>query len=335
MSKYFHIISYYFKKNYIIPILLLISLGVVTYYTYWGKQEMGDFYSNYVDPVFSIFSILLTVGLTMMYAKTEWINTLPHRLNVHFINTKGKYLASCYNVHVMPNSDLRTLGQQVGAQMFDNQQLKFNPSLKLNVQNEPVQVLNSNKKKNWVKYSDVNFYLTTDQYNANSAYYTIWNINEKEHDSLKLEPSAKPLHESDQKISTKQLLSDDGESAVAFKSLQKINIATSVKLYIVNSPIIDGAGMYDYQIIDKEQAKTFIKDRSFISAIGHESTAEVLSAILGTKVEHNRIQIQLNKGDQCLVFRIKERIEEGRVYSRDDIEKMNTELGILTKNRAE
>ncbi|MBP7642560.1 MAG: DUF1874 domain-containing protein [Saprospiraceae bacterium] len=333
MSKYYHIVAHYWKKNFIIPILLFISLGVVAFYTYGGEQEIGSFYNYFVDPVFSIFSILLTVGLTMMYAKTEWVNTLPHRLNVHFINTKGKYLASCYNVHVMPNSDLRTLGQQVGAQMFENQQLKFNPSLKLNVQNEPIRVKNSSGKSCWVKYSDVNFYLTTDQYNENSAYYTVWNINEKEHDSLKLEPGTQPLH--DNEISTKELLSDDGLSAVAFKTLQKINIQTGVKLYIVNSPIIDGAGMYDYQIIDKTQAISFIRGRSFISAIGHESTAEVLSAILGTKVEHNRIQIQLNKGDQCLVFRIKERIEEGRVYTRDDIEKMNTELGILTKNRAE
>ena len=66
------------------------------------------------------------------------------------------YLASCYNVQVMPNSDLRALGQQVGAQMFSNQQLKFNPSLSLNIQNKPIKILDKKNKKVWVKYNDIN-----------------------------------------------------------------------------------------------------------------------------------------------------------------------------------
>jgi hypothetical protein len=329
MEKLKEIIFSYWEKNKLVPISIVFSFIFVFYSTYWGKKPMDDVFTILTDPVFSITSIILTVGLTIMYAKTEWINTLPHRLNVHFINTEGKYLASCYNVHVMPNSDLRALGQQVGAQMFGNQHLKFNPSLVLNKQNEPIKIKDKSNENEWVKFTDINFYLTTDQYNQVSAYYTIWNIYEKSHDTIYQLPSELPLHIST--IKTEHLLSNNSESTNQFKKLPSIDISIYNHTYILNSPVIEGNGDYKYQIINESQAKAFIKDKSFKSAIGYETTAEILSDIFEMEIPFNRIQIKLKKGDQCLVFRIKDRVDKDKKYTKEEIKCMEKEFGILTK----
>ncbi|MBK7219784.1 MAG: DUF1874 domain-containing protein [Saprospiraceae bacterium] len=170
--------------------------------------------------------------------------------------------------------------------------------------------------------------MTTDQYNNASAYYTIWNINEKEHDAIYQIPSIDPFHHTSIKI--EQLLSDDALSSDVFQKSVSLDIR-SPKIYILNSPVIEGNGDYKYQIIDINKAKSFIKNKQFTSAIGYESTAEILSTILELEIPYNRIQIKLNKGDQCLVFRIKDRVEKDRKLTKDEIKCLETELGILTK----
>ncbi|MEM3423742.1 MAG: DUF1874 domain-containing protein [Nitrososphaeria archaeon] len=60
----------------------------------------------------------------------------------------------------------------------------------------------------------------------------------------------------------------------------------------------------------------------FVSCIGHGSTAEFISQLLGIKIPMNRIQIKLEKEDELIVIQVMERIEEGKVLSREEIESM-------------
>ena len=57
------------------------------------------------------------------------------------------------------------------------------------------------------------------------------------------------------------------------------------------------------------------------SIIGHQSTAELMSNILGFKVEANREFYQMQDRDLLLVIQLKERLEEGKVLTREEIEK--------------
>lgn len=330
MNRFLEILKFYWKRNKTIPILLFITIFVVFFLITGNGTFLPKLFINFWDPLISIYSFALTVGLTFIYINKDWIDHLPRKMNVHYINSHGMYLASCYNVDVVTNSDLRALGQQVGAQMFGNQQLKFNPSLKLVTIDKPLEVKKHTGEFVWIKYSDVNFYLTLDDYNNDSSYYTVWNINNNISYELRIPPDLIPFHVS-KNISINELLSEDNETLNTFNSLKVESPVSSIKLYIVNSPIIDGSGVYDYETISQQKAKDFIKDKTFISAIGHESTAEVLSVLLGKEVKYNRIQIKLNEGDQCLVFRLKNRIEEGKLYTKDDIQKLDTEFGILIK----
>ena len=57
----------------------------------------------------------------------------------------------------------------------------------------------------------------------------------------------------------------------------------------------------------------------FISAVGHESTAELLSNILGVAVKFNRTTVRLEPGDMAVVFQLLGRPPEGRVLTVDEL----------------
>ena len=58
----------------------------------------------------------------------------------------------------------------------------------------------------------------------------------------------------------------------------------------------------------------YVAERSDIwtSGIGHQSTADLLTSLLGVEVEMNRVSVSLNAGDQVLVAQYKgPRLSEG------------------------
>lgn len=57
----------------------------------------------------------------------------------------------------------------------------------------------------------------------------------------------------------------------------------------------------------------------FVSAIGHESTANVLSQLLGVDVPCERKQIALAVGDSAIIFSLKRRLAEGQVLSEEEL----------------
>ena len=69
------------------------------------------------------------------------------------------------------------------------------------------------------------------------------------------------------------------------------------------------------------EAKEIISnEKEVISAVGHQATAEILSEILGTKIEFNRIQIFLKPGDKAIHFYLKQRLEEGKILSKEEMQ---------------
>ena len=102
-------------------------------------------------------------------------------------------------------------------------------------------------------------------------------------------------------------------------------------LYILNSPVLTTYGHYDFNgPITVAEAKNLLQGE-FISAIGHTSTAELLSMLLDISVPINRVRIEMQPGDKALVFRLLERVEEGKVFSREEVERLPFELGILER----
>jgi hypothetical protein len=71
--------------------------------------------------------------------------------------------------------------------------------------------------------------------------------------------------------------------------------------------------------VTAEDVKEVLKKVSFDSAVGHQSTAEILSTLLETNVAANRISISLEKGDVLYVFQLLTRLPEGQVLSSEEI----------------
>lgn len=102
-------------------------------------------------------------------------------------------------------------------------------------------------------------------------------------------------------------------------------------LYLMNSPILTGYGLWRFTgPLEIEAAKTLLAGE-YTSAIGHETTAQYLSLLLGKAIPTNRITARLEQGDRALVLRIKERLPEGIVLDHATLASIPSELSILTR----
>ncbi len=102
-------------------------------------------------------------------------------------------------------------------------------------------------------------------------------------------------------------------------------------VYIMNTSIIpsDFEGMVKVEAIDLEEAKRLL-NKEWTSAVGHKSTAELLSVLLGMEIPFNRITVQVKIGDVFLCFQPKERLEEGKVYTKEEMQKIPMVVKKLT-----
>jgi len=83
----------------------------------------------------------------------------------------------------------------------------------------------------------------------------------------------------------------------------------------------------DIAEITPEDARSIVKlakmqHVEIISAVGHESTAKMLSELLGFEVPVNRTMVKLNTGDTAIIFQLFTRLPEGRVLNKSELEEL-------------
>lgn len=100
---------------------------------------------------------------------------------------------------------------------------------------------------------------------------------------------------------------------------------------ILNTSILTNFGKYSYEPYTLDQAKLVVKWNGFQSAVGHQSTCDVLTKLLGVEVKLNRIQYSQKIGESALVFKLKGRLEEGKILSAEEVELMEYEFGKLER----
>jgi len=104
-----------------------------------------------------------------------------------------------------------------------------------------------------------------------------------------------------------------------------------LKIYILNTPVLTQYGEWSYEgPIGVSRAKQIL-NQGFISAVGHQSSADFMTQLLGIEIPMNRIQITMNKFDQALILSLKTRLPETVVLDKQQIEKLPFELGLLTR----
>jgi hypothetical protein len=99
-------------------------------------------------------------------------------------------------------------------------------------------------------------------------------------------------------------------------------------LYILNTLIVPvdfskhSSVMVKFRKISVEEAKQLLA-QPFISAVGHEATAKVLSQILSVQVPFNRVSVYLNPGDKAIHFFLKSRLQEGQVLNEAELKSLD------------
>lgn len=104
-----------------------------------------------------------------------------------------------------------------------------------------------------------------------------------------------------------------------------------MKVALFNGTIATTNGVYKVSDIDIDSAKKLICKNGFISAIGHESTAEIISDLFGMDIPMNRIQFRQKVRQKAVVFKLNQRPPEGSVLTRDEIEKIGYSLKLMER----
>ena len=120
---------------------------------------------------------------------------------------------------------------------------------------------------------------------------------------------------------------------------------------LLNTSIITAYGSYAYTPLTLDATKNLIKpnycgcggipclycggtgilNNGYQSAIGHESTAKIMTKLLGIPVEVNRQNYIQPVGEKAIVFKLKTRAPEGKILTAEEIEEIGYEFGLLVR----
>jgi hypothetical protein len=108
------------------------------------------------------------------------------------------------------------------------------------------------------------------------------------------------------------------------------------RLTLLNTSIISDYGTFIYSRISPDEARHLVREfqqpgKTIQSAIGHQSTADLLSMLLKVTVTVNRTEFKQEVDDLALVFKLKERPPAGRILSREELEAIGYEFGLLER----
>ncbi len=77
--------------------------------------------------------------------------------------------------------------------------------------------------------------------------------------------------------------------------------------------------------ISLEKVRELAEKEKFMSFISHQSTAKVLEALLGRKIEYRRENLKFHGGEKLIVFQLKVRPKAGQVFSEGELREILTQ----------
>lgn len=105
------------------------------------------------------------------------------------------------------------------------------------------------------------------------------------------------------------------------------------KLALLNTSILTTAGAYRLIDITLDDARRIVSDHAgnLDSAIGHQSTAEIMTTLLGTEIQVNRQMFTQEVGQAALVFKLNGRPPEGKILTVEEIEEIGYKFQVLKR----
>ena len=104
-----------------------------------------------------------------------------------------------------------------------------------------------------------------------------------------------------------------------------------MRVGIFNGTVATTNGLYRVSDISIEEAKFLIAKKGYVSAIGHESTAKIISNLIGLNVEKNRINFVQMVGQKAVVFKLNRRPEEGVVLTKEQVEQVGYSFKLMER----
>lgn len=113
----------------------------------------------------------------------------------------------------------------------------------------------------------------------------------------------------------------------------KTHTISKMPLAILNTSILTTAGEYVLEDISLEKAKELVGNNDLDSAVGHASTAEIMTTLLRAEIPVNRQMFAQQVGQQALVFKLNGRPQEGKILTVDEIEEIGYKFQLLTRKK--
>ena len=101
------------------------------------------------------------------------------------------------------------------------------------------------------------------------------------------------------------------------------------KVYLLNTLIVPvnfdkyPVASIKLEKISLEEAKQILQNNSFVSAIGHEATAKLLTQLLNVSIPANRVSVFFEPGDTGIHFFLKTRLPEGKILSEAELKTLD------------
>jgi len=100
---------------------------------------------------------------------------------------------------------------------------------------------------------------------------------------------------------------------------------------LFNGTVATTDGVYSIKDIDIESAKEFVAQYGYISAIGHEATADIMSDLFGQTIPMNRIQFHQQVGQKAIALKLNQRPPEGYILNRQEVEKIGFTVKLIER----
>jgi hypothetical protein len=83
--------------------------------------------------------------------------------------------------------------------------------------------------------------------------------------------------------------------------------------------MLPNGGLVNIVELEDKYVKSILQD-GFVSAVGHQSTADFIKLITGIDVPVNRVAITLQPDDKVIVLQLQGRLPEGKVLTQEEIQ---------------
>lgn len=106
-----------------------------------------------------------------------------------------------------------------------------------------------------------------------------------------------------------------------------------MKLGVLNTSILTAVGSYELEEISLDLAKKLVSENEIDSAVGHASTVQIMTALLGVEIPVNRQMFAQQPGQDALVFKLNGRPQEGKILTAEEIEQIGYKFQLLRRTK--